>query len=89
MSMTYEAWRITFQSSEQAARAAWNETQKLQQRLDWLQAQAEQGCVTMCFEMEGGIHVTLDPPGGEQRAARNVSSVMEGIEKLMGDKSCR
>lgn len=29
--MSYEAWRISFQSSEQAARAAWTESQRLRE----------------------------------------------------------
>jgi hypothetical protein len=53
------------------------------QMLDWLQQQAEQGCVTMCFELDGGVHVTLDPLGGEQTAAREVETVRDGIAKLM------
>ena len=32
--MSYEAWRISFQSSEQAARAAWAECQRLQRIID-------------------------------------------------------
>lgn len=51
--------------------------------LDWLQARTEEGCVTMCFELDGGVHVTLDPCGGEQRAAREVESVRDGIASLM------
>jgi len=51
--------------------------------LDWLQRRAEEGCVTMCFELEGGVHVTLEPAGGEQRAAREVNTVRDGIAKLM------
>lgn len=53
------------------------------QRLDWLQEQAEIGCVTMCFEIDGGFHVTLDPAGDEQKAAREVDTVRDGIDKLM------
>lgn len=49
----------------------------------WLQSRAEEGCVTMCFELEGGVHVTLDPCGGEQSSAREVNDVREGIERLM------
>ena len=51
--------------------------------LDWLQDRAEEGCVTLCFEMDGGMHVTLDPCGGEQRAARYVNSIRQGIAQLM------
>jgi hypothetical protein len=49
-------------------------------RLDWLQVMAENGCVTMCFEMDGGVHVTLEGVGDEPEAARNVNSVREGID---------
>jgi hypothetical protein len=31
--MNYEAWRISYQSSEQAARAAFQRTQELEQKL--------------------------------------------------------
>lgn len=55
----------------------------LEQMLDWLQDRAEEGCVTICFEIDGGLHVTLDPCGGEQRAARNVNSIRQGIAQLM------
>lgn len=51
--------------------------------LDWLQQRAQEGCVTMCFEIDGGVHVTLDPMGGEQRAAREVDTVRDGIAQLM------
>ena len=32
--MTYEAWRISYQSSEQAARAAYTECGRLQAKID-------------------------------------------------------
>ena len=32
--MSYEAWRISYQSSEQAARAAWNELQAVIYEMD-------------------------------------------------------
>jgi hypothetical protein len=51
--------------------------------LDWLQVQAENGVVSMCFEMDGGVHVTLDPVGEDQRAARNVETIRDGIQQLM------
>ncbi len=51
--------------------------------LDWLQERATEGCVTMCFELDGGVHVTLDPAGGEQKAAREVETVRAGIAALM------
>lgn len=35
--MTYEAWRISFQDSEQAARAAYSEIERLQSRIEALE----------------------------------------------------
>lgn len=55
------------------------------ERLDWLQEQAEKGCVSMCFDIDGGVHVTLDPVGEDQRAARNVNTVRDGIAALRGE----
>ena len=57
------------------------------QMLDWLQEQAERGCVTVCFEVDGGLHVTLDPVGDEQRSAREVASVRDGIAQLMASNA--
>ena len=54
-----------------------------QAMLDWLQAKAEEGCVSMCFEVDGGVHVTLEPLGGECRAARNANTIRDGIILLM------
>jgi hypothetical protein len=56
-----------------------------QDALDWLQARAEEGCVTMRFELDGGVHVTLEPVGDPERAARNANSVREGIASLMAE----
>jgi hypothetical protein len=49
----------------------------------WLQARAEEGCVTMCFELDGGFHVTLEPMGGEMKAARHKESIEQAILELM------
>lgn len=51
-------------------------------RMDKLQTLSEQGVVSMCFEMDGGMHVTFEPVGGERCAARNVSSIREGVDAL-------
>jgi hypothetical protein len=37
--MSYEAWRITYQSSEQAARAAYNECQQMKEELRIIRGQ--------------------------------------------------
>lgn len=50
------------------------------QRLDWLESAAENGCVTMCFEIDGGVHLTLDGVGEEQEAYRNQNSIRAGID---------
>lgn len=55
--------------------------------LDWLEEQAVFGCVTLSLELDGGVHVTVDPVGGEQKAARNVNSVREGIAALTARKT--
>ena len=39
--MTYEAWRISFQSSEQAARSAYNQLKEAERQRDELKADAE------------------------------------------------
>lgn len=49
-------------------------------RLDHLQALAERGVVSMCFEVDGGFHVTHDGVGTPQMAARNVNDVRAGLD---------
>lgn len=46
--MTYEAWRISFQSSEQAARSAFATAKVLREKLAWL---------IYCTETAGTLHV--------------------------------
>jgi hypothetical protein len=53
------------------------------QMMDWLNEQSEKGCVTMCFEIDGGVHVTLDGVGDARRAARNANTIRDGIAELM------
>ena len=49
--MTYEAWRISYQSSEQAARAAYAECVRLRDRIE---AMEEQKQVAWCATDETG-----------------------------------
>ena len=51
--------------------------------LDWLQAAAETAIITTCFELDGGVHVTVDPVGGQRYAARNQDTIRDGIKRLM------
>lgn len=46
--MSYEAWRISYQSSEQAARSAFIECNKLRDKLAW---------EIYCRETSGSMHV--------------------------------
>lgn len=50
------------------------------ERIDHLQMMAENGFVSMCFEMDGGFHVTLEGVADEPEAARNVDSIRAGID---------
>jgi hypothetical protein len=45
--MTYEAWRISFQSSEQAARSAYTEVARLRRLLDEVQQNLERDVAAM------------------------------------------
>ena len=49
--MTYEAWRISYQSSEQAARAAYAECARLQAKIEQME---KQGPVAWCATDETG-----------------------------------
>lgn len=46
-------------------------------------AQAAGACVTMRFDTDGGVHVTVDSVEGEQRVVREVNSIRDGIAQLM------
>jgi hypothetical protein len=52
-------------------------------RLDILETAVENGCVTMCFEMDGGVHLTLDGVGEAQEAYRNESSIRDALSKMV------
>lgn len=54
-----------------------------QAMLDWLQDKAEEGHVSMCFEVDGGVHITIEPLGGERRAVRNADTIRDAIIRLM------
>lgn len=52
--------------------------------LDWLQAKTEEGVVLMGIEVDGGLHVTLEPLGGPTSSAREKDTIREAIAELMG-----
>lgn len=49
-------------------------------RMDMLEIMAENGVVSMCFEFDGGFHVTLEGVSDEPIAARNVDTIRAGID---------
>ena len=50
--MTYEAWRITYQSSEQAARAAYAECVRLRARIEAMEKQEPIGWITEDYQTD-------------------------------------
>lgn len=81
--LSYESHRIWAPTPE--GRILYNASHQMDdsKRLDQLSKWAEDGCVTSCIELEGGIHLTLEPMGGEPRAARNKTHIREAIDELM------
>lgn len=49
-------------------------------RMDWIEAAASNGCVTMCFELAGGVHVTLEGLGEKPEAYRNKDTIRAAID---------
>lgn len=56
-------------------------------RINWLEAAAENGHVSMCFEMDGGVHLTLDGVGETQEAYRNKNTIREAIDAAIAASS--
>jgi hypothetical protein len=49
-------------------------------RLDWLSEAVENGCVTSCFEVDGGVHLTLDEVGEDRTSYRNQDNLRAAID---------
>lgn len=49
-------------------------------RLNLLETMVENGCVTMCFEMDGGVHLTLEGVGEEPEAYRNQNTIRDALD---------
>lgn len=56
-------------------------------RINWLEAAAENGHVSMCFETDGGVHLTLDGVGETQEAYRNKNTIREAIDAAIAASS--
>ena len=52
--MTYEAWRISYQSSEQAARAAYAECERLRAKIERMERQEPAGYGVLYVEAANG-----------------------------------
>lgn len=93
--MTYEAWRISYQDSEQAARAAYRRAEELAAKLDELEQQEPVGWVFVddpaVFAMPGtGYHAGKTPPQNaikcEPRYARPIPA--ESKPQAEGGGAC-
>lgn len=52
-------------------------------RMDWVEMAASNGCLSMCFEIDGGVHVTLEGVGEEPEVYRNQDTIRAGIDKAI------
>ena len=51
--------------------------------LDWLSAQVEEACVTSCFELDGGVHLTIERPSLSGFAIRHANDLRQAIRQCM------
>lgn len=78
---------------EQEARSCWKamewlevrdaEAQRDVTRLTWLDRTAEQACIEIGFEMDGGVYLRLDAPGEEPLDVREKNSARAAIDAAM------
>jgi hypothetical protein len=52
-------------------------------RLDWIENFIQGGILTTAFELDGGIHLTLNPIGRAQYALRERNSLREALDEAM------
>lgn len=52
-------------------------------RLDYLEKRIDTACVTTCWEMDGGIHLTIEEPGRPEEAYRNQTCLRLAIDNAM------
>lgn len=51
--------------------------------LEWLEAKAQDSVVTASFELDGGVHVTVETLGGREASARYKNTVLEAMLQLI------
>lgn len=49
-------------------------------RMDWLESAVENGHVGACFEIDGGVHLTLEGVGEEPKIYREQNSLRDAID---------
>lgn len=54
-----------------------------QRRVDWIEKAILSGVLSSCFELDGGIHVTLDRPGEISVAERERNTFRDAIDSFI------
>ena len=81
--MTYEAWRCTYQSSEQAARAAYETVEKLAAQRDELLEALEDAEVAL-GHFESALHVRVNPP-----TLTNIQAIIAKVRAQATDQTAK
>lgn len=53
------------------------------ERFDFLENLVTEACITSCFELDGGIHLTIDRPSKDPEVYRECNNLREAIDKAM------
>lgn len=81
--MTYEAWRCTYQSSEQAARAAYETVEKLAAQQDELLEALEDAEVAL-GHFESALQVRVNPP-----TMTNIQAIIAKVRAQATDQTAK
>lgn len=57
--------------------------------LDWLEDTVQGAHVSMCFELDGGVHLTIEAPSSEPVAYRERNTIREAITAAIKEKATR
>lgn len=57
--------------------------------LDWLEDTVQGAHVSMCFELDGGVHLTIEAPSSEPVAYRERNTIREAITAAIKEKASR
>lgn len=53
------------------------------ERLDWLERSIQTALVTTCFDLDGGVHLTVEHVGGPDIVLREKNNLREAIDEAM------